>query len=66
MIKYIVWLKAPSLTIRVWRRRKDILTMDHSPSHLVNYLITKVFVEQPPARPGSANNATWHYGNLTG
>ena len=26
----IFWLKAPTTTIRVWRRRKDIFTKDHS------------------------------------
>ena len=29
----------------------------------MNELITKVFVEQPLASPGSANNAVWTSGN---
>ena len=45
-------MKAPSATIKVWRGHTDIFT-NHQ---LINELITKVFVEQPLASPGSANN----------
>ena len=36
----------------MWGRNKDIFTKDHS----VTQSVTKVFVEQPPALPRSANN----------
>ena len=41
-------------------RRKDILTkgsLNESINQLMNELITEVFVEQPLALPGSANNS---------
>ena len=51
----------------MWRRRKDIFTKDDPLSELINELMTKVFVEQPLALPGSANNNigtifTWYVG----
>ena len=46
-----LWLKAPPPTVWAWRRHKYIFTKDE----LMNYSITKVFVEQPLASPGSAN-----------
>ena len=52
----ILWLKAPSATVRAWRRRKDIFTNHDWINELMNQWIAEVIVEQPLAEPGSANN----------
>ena len=49
-------MKAPSLTIRLWQRHKDIFT-NHE---LINELVTKLFVENPLASPGSAKKWELH------
>ena len=49
-----LWLKAPSPTISVWQRCKDILTKGWH-NELINEIFTDVFVQQPLALPGSAN-----------
>ena len=51
IVTQFLWLKAPSSTIRTWRRREDIFT-NHD---WINELM-EVIVEQPLALPGSAKD----------
>ena len=58
LINLVLWLEAPFLTVWAWQRRKDISTKGWM-NEWISQSVTKVFVEQPLASPGSAN-----YGNV--